>query len=540
MSRSLTLGVLVKRLSSLKVINLVRCSLMLRVLLPVGGLLVAVVAGSVIGVLIKDRETARTALSIKTKLIAEIAGRSAADILWNLDATAGRELLAALAVDPEYVGSAVIDDRGDVFVANGAKFPESGSMIAEKVPVIRNDKGQKKTVGALELRVSTALADETVVREGILLSLIGAGSLVVVCGLLFGILRRSTRPIVALTNAMATLSSGGLDTVIPALDRQDEVGRMAHAVEVFKQNANEVARLNGERDAMKNQAERERFDLLNRMIGQFESTVSSVVTSIAVACTKVGTRTEAMASRMTQAEQNSRAIMQATGSTSDSVQTVASATQELSASIDEITSRVQECATIASITSNAAEGTSGTIAELSEQAKKIGNIVRLIHEIASQTNLLALNATIEAATAGVAGKGFTVVAQEVKSLAAQTASATGEISANVQAIQAATAQAVLEIRQIAEVANRSREITTSISNAIEQQSAATREISSSVSRAASGTQIVAQNVSSAVANITEASAATQELLSASQKLLQEFQMLQDQVRSFVSTVRAAA
>ena len=513
---------------------------MLRVLLPVGGLLVAVVAGSVIGVLIKDRETARTALSIKTKLIAEIAGRSAADILWNLDATAGRELLAALAVDPEYVGSAVIDDRGDVFVANGAKFPESGSIIAEKVPVIRNDKGQKKTVGALELRVSTALADETVVREGILLSLIGAGSLVVVCGLLFGILRRSTRPIVALTNAMATLSSGGLDTVIPALDRQDEVGRMAHAVEVFKQNANEVARLNGERDAMKNQAERERFDLLNRMIGQFESTVSSVVTSIAVACTKVGTRTEAMASRMTQAEQNSRAIMQATGSTSDSVQTVASATQELSASIDEITSRVQECATIASITSNAAEGTSGTIAELSEQAKKIGNIVRLIHEIASQTNLLALNATIEAATAGVAGKGFTVVAQEVKSLAAQTASATGEISANVQAIQAATAQAVLEIRQIAEVANRSREITTSISNAIEQQSAATREISSSVSRAASGTQIVAQNVSSAVANITEASAATQELLSASQKLLQEFQMLQDQVRSFVSTVRAAA
>lgn len=524
----------------LNVFNLVRCSLMLRVLLPVGGLLVAVVAGSVIGVLIKDRETARTALSIKTKLIAEIAGRSAADILWNLDATAGRELLRALAVDPEYVGSAIIDDRGDVFVANGAQFSESGSMIAEKVRVVRNDKGQKKTVGALELRVSTALADENVFREGILLSLIGAGLLVVVCGLLFGILRRSTRPIVALTNAMAKLSSGGLDTIIPALDRQDEVGRMAHAVEVFKQNANEVARLNGERDAMKNQAERDRFDLLNRMVGQFESTVSSVVTSIAVACTKVGTRTEAVASRMTQAEQNSRAIMQATGSTSDSVQTVASAAQELSASIDEITNRVQECATIASITSNAAEGTSGTIAELSEQAQKIGNIVRLIHEIASQTNLLALNATIEAATAGVAGKGFAVVAQEVKSLAAQTASATGEISANVQAIQAATAQAVIEIRQIAEVANRSREITTSISSAIEQQSAATREISSSVSRAASGTQIVAQNVSSAVANITEASAATQELLSASQKLLQEFQMLQDQVRAFVSTVRAAA
>ena len=531
---------MVRRLFYSKAVNLVRCSLMLRVLLPVGGLLVAVIAGSVVGVVIKDRETARTALSIKTRLIAEIAGRSAADIIWNLDAAAGRELLAALAVDPEYVGSAIIDDRGDVFVANGAKSPEVGSLIAERVPVIRTDKGEKKAVGAFELRVSTARADEKVFHASILLSLIGAGSLVVVCGLLFWILRRSTRPIVALTDAMAKLSSGGLDTIIPALDRRDEVGRMAHAVEVFKQNANEVARLNGERDAMKNQAERERFDLLNRMVGQFEATVSSAVMSITVACTKVGARTEAMASRMTRAEQNSQAIMQATGSTSDSVQTVASAAQELSASIDEIANRVQECATMAGVTSNAAEITSGTITELSNQAQKIGSIVRLIHEIASQTNLLALNATIEAATAGVAGKGFTVVAQEVKSLAAQTARATDEISANVQGIQAATAQAVREIRQIAEVANRSRDITTSISAAIEQQSAASREISSSVSCAASGTQIVAQNVSSAVANITEASAATQELLSASQKLLQEFQTLQDQVQAFVSTIRTAA
>jgi len=99
----------------------------------------------------------------------------------------------------------------------------------------------------------------------------------------------------------------------------------------------------------------------------------------------------------------------------------------------------------------------------------------LIHDIASQTDLLALNATIEAARAGEAGKGFAVVASEEKSLARQTARATEEISDNIQAIQVATAQAVDEIRTIAEVANRSREIATGIADTIDEQSTATRE-----------------------------------------------------------------
>ena len=512
---------------------------MLRVLLPIGLLLVVIVAGAVVGVAVKDGATAREALSAKAKLIADIVGRGSADAIWNLDAQLAKASLSSLAVDPDYVGSELSDDHGAPVASDGAKTAASGSLIVEKVPVVRLDGGQRKTIGALELRMSTARADEAIARGSLTLGLIGIAALVVVCGLLFWILKSATRPIVALTDAMAKLSSGELDTGIPALGRADEVGRMAQAVEVFKQNAIEVGRLNAEQEAMTARAERERVELLDRMAGQFESTVSAVLTSVTAACGRMGARAESMAGKMGAAEQSTHTVMQATKTTSDNVQTVAAAAEELSASITEIASRVNDSATIAGDTSSAAEKTSGTIAELSEQAQKIGSIISLIHDIASQTNLLALNATIEAARAGEAGKGFSGVASEVKSLATQTARATDEISENIQAIQAATARAVGEIKTISEVANRAREIATGIAGAVEEQSAATREISSSVSRAASGTQVVAENISTVDENIAEASGAARELLSASHELSSEFRTLEHQVQSFVATVRGA-
>ena len=512
-------------------------SLMLRVLLPIGLLLVVIVAGTVLGVAIKDGIAARESLSAKAKLTADIVSRGSADSIWNLDAQLAKASLSSLAVDSDYVGSELSDDHGTLIASDGAKTTSSGSLIVEKVPVLRLDGGQKKTIGALELRMSTARADAAIARGSLTLGLIGIAALVIVCGLLFWILKSATRPIVALTDAMAKLSSGQLDTDIPALGRRDEVGRMAQAVEVFKQNAIEVGRLNAEQAVMKQRAERDRVALLDRMASEFESTVSVVLINVTQSCAKMGQRAESMAGKMSTAEDSTHTVMQATNTTSDNVQTVAAAAEELSASITEIASRVNDSATIAADTSNAAVQTSGTIAELSVQAQKIGNIISLIHDIASQTNLLALNATIEAARAGEAGKGFAVVASEVKSLANQTARATEEISENIQAIQAATARAVGEIKTIAEVANRSREIATGIAGAVEEQSAATREISSSVSRAAVGTQIVAENIGTVDRNITEANGAARELLSASHDLSNEFQTLESQVQAFVKTVR---
>ena len=528
-----------KRRGSPSMIAIFDRSLMSRVLLPIGALLVAMIAGSVAGVAVNNSHAARAALSAKTKLIADIAGLGAVDAIWNLDAQLAKASLAALAADPDYVGSELSDEHGKALAADGTKQSTFGALIVEKVPVIRLDQGRRQNVGALELRMSTARADAAIAEQTWILALIGAGALVVVCGLLFWILKSATRPIVTLTDVMTKLSSGQLDIKIPALDRADEVGRMAQAVEVFKRNAVEVQRLNADQVITQQRSERERVELLDRMAGQFEATVSAVLASVTLACGRMGDRAESMAGKMVTADQGAHKVMQATNTTSSSVQMVAAASEELSASINEISNRVNDSAAIAVDTSNAAEKTSGTIAELSEQAQKIGSIISLIHNIASQTDLLALNATIEAARAGEAGKGFAIVASEVKSLASQTARATDEISENIQAIQAATARAVLEIRTIAEVAGRSREIAIGIASAIEQQSVATREISASVSCAASGTQVVAENIAAVGESISRASGATRELLSASHELSGEFRTLEDKVQTFVATVRGA-
>ena len=512
-------------------------SMMFRVLLPTGALLVLLVVGSITGMALEDSAAAHAALGAKTRLIADIAARGTAEAIWNVDAQLAKASLAALAADPDYVGSTLADDHGAVLASDGAMQAAQGALIVEKVPVVRIEQGRPSTVGSLELRQSTDRADRAIVTQTWWLAGLGLAALVVVCGLLFWILKRATRPIEALTETMAKLSSGDLAVAIPALDRADEVGRMAQAVAVFKRSAIEVERLNAEQASLKTAAEQDRVALLDRMAGEFESTVSTVLGGVTRSCARMGERAQAMAGKMTAAEASTHTVMRATATTSDNVQAVAAATEELSASITEIANRVNDSAAIAADTSIAAGQTSGTMAELSAQAQKIGSIISLIHDIASQTNLLALNATIEAARAGEAGKGFAVVASEVKSLASQTARATDEIAENVQAIQAATARAVGEIRAIAEVADRAREIATGIAGAVEEQSAATREISSSVSHAASGTQVVAENIRTVDENIVDAGNGTRDLLAASRELANEFGMLETQVQAFVATVR---
>ena len=518
--------------------SFVNRSLMFRVLLPIGGLLVALVGSSITGVALKESAAAHAVLGAKTRLIADIAARGTAEAIWNVDAQLAKASLAALAADPDYVGSMLTDDHGVVLASDGATQASEGALIVEKVPVTRIEQGRQSTVGSLELRLSTARADRAIAVATCWLAGFGLAALVVVCGLLLWILKRATRPIEALTETMAKLSSGDLYVAIPALDRADEVGRMAQAVAVFKRNAIEVERLNAEQASLKAAAERDRIALLDRMASEFESTVSAMLGGVTRSCARMGERAQAMADKMTAAEASTHTVMRATAATSDNVQTVAAATEELSASIGEIANRVNDSAAIAADTSNAAEQTSITMAELSTQAQKIGNVISLIHDIASQTNLLALNATIEAARAGEAGKGFAVVASEVKSLASQTARATDEIAENIQAIQTATARAVGEIRAIAEVADRAREIATDIAGAVEEQSTATREISSSVSHAASGTQVVTENIRTVDEHIVDAGNGTRDLLAASRELAEEFGMLETQVQAFVATVRS--
>jgi methyl-accepting chemotaxis protein len=356
-------------------------------------------------------------------------------------------------------------------------------------------------------------------------------SLVVVLGV--------ARALAGMKVAMSRLAAGDTSADIPGLHRKDEVGAMAVAVRVFKENMNETERLRGEQESTKAQTEAQRRQAMLDLADRFEKGVGSVVDGVGAAVDQLQSTAQSMSATAAETSRQSGAVASASEQTTQNVQTVAAATEELSASIGQINSQVAESSRIITVAVAQANDTNGKVASLAEAARRIGEVVGLINEIASQTNLLALNATIEAARAGEAGKGFAVVASEVKALAAQTAGATDEIAGQVRAIQDATTSSAEAIESIAATISRVSEISTAIASAVEQQGAATREISRSVQQAAQGTS----EVSSGIVNVTQVSgrtgAAAAEVLDASNELGKKGLQLKDQVHEFLRTVRAS-
>ena len=336
---------------------------------------------------------------------------------------------------------------------------------------------------------------------------------------------------------MQQLAGGQLDVAIPALSRRDEIGRIARAVEVFKQNAVEVRRLGEAQRRSTEDAEKQRAALLDTMARTFEAGVSGVINEVRSSCTDVEDKARRMAEQMQSANGSGQAVVHATAETTNSVQIVAAAAEQLYASVREIAQRVTESATIAGDTAIAAQNSTGTIKQLADQVQQINNIVGLITTIASQTNLLALNATIESARAGEAGRGFAVVANEVKRLAAMTAQATDEITRNIGEVQTSARLVVNEITHISAIATQSREIASSISAAVEEQSSATSEISKSIAHAAAGVRSVADNIADVGKNVMDADSLSRGVLSATVVLGGEFGKLQEQVGNFLTTVR---
>ncbi|MBC7580322.1 MAG: methyl-accepting chemotaxis protein, partial [Tardiphaga sp.] len=238
-------------------------------------------------------------------------------------------------------------------------------------------------------------------------------------------------------------------------------------------------------------------------------------------------------------EQLTTLVAAASEEASTNVQSVASATEEMASSVNEISRQVQDSARIASEAVVQAQTTNDRVAELAKAAARIGDVVELINTIAGQTNLLALNATIEAARAGEAGRGFAVVASEVKALAEQTARATGEISQQINGIQAATRESVNAIREIGDTIGRMSEIASTIASAVEEQGAATQEISRNVQQAAQGTQQVSANITDVQRGASETGSASSKVLTAAKSLSGESARLKLEVSKFLSSVRAA-
>jgi methyl-accepting chemotaxis protein len=388
-----------------------------------------------------------------------------------------------------------------------------------------------KTTADTESLISTTVTTQEIVAVA-----------AVVLGLLiaFLIARGIIKPLSGLTSGMQELAAGNFGVVLPGLDRKDEVGDMAQAVESFKVKAAEKARDEAEAKVQHDQiAAKQRNADMIKLADSFEGAVGEIIETVSSASTELEASAGTLTSTAARAQELTTMVAAASEEASTNVQSVASATEELTSSVNEISRQVQESARMAGDAVGQARKTNDRVGELSKAAARIGDVVELINTIAGQTNLLALNATIEAARAGDAGRGFAVVASEVKALAEQTAKATGEIGQQITGIQAATQDSVNAIKEISGTIEKLSEISSTIAAAVEEQGAATQEISRNVQQAAQGTQQVSSNITDVQRGASETGSASSQVLSAAQSLSSDSNRLKLEVGKFLNAVRAA-
>jgi methyl-accepting chemotaxis protein len=413
-----------------------------------------------------------------------------------------------------------------------------GHPAAIYVGQIKNYAGAPVAVLVLVKDTTTYEAAASAALRNLLL---GTGGVLLLAILVAIVLSRGiTRPLAAITGTMHRLSGGDTEVAIPGRERRDELGTMAGALDIFRQNIVESRRLREEQEAAKAQAEADKKAALRAMADRFELDVKSVVGDVSRSATEVQNSAGEITASVSDSSRQTTAAAAASEEASAAVQTVASAAEELAASIVEIGRQVQHSTDVAGKAVAKAEQTTAKVNDLAQAGQKIGDVLRLIGAIAKQTNLLALNATIEAARAGEAGKGFAVVASEVKGLATQTAKATEEIANQVNAIQLATKECVGAIGEISATIGEISATATTIAAAVEEQGAATREIARNVQQAASGTTAVAGNVAGASRAAQQSSEVADRVGTVSTTLNQLSGALFERVETFLARMREAA
>ncbi len=455
-------------------------------------------------------------------------------------AAPGAEQALLASIEKSWTSYKELSDRLVVLLKDG-NFVQAVAVLDDSNPAM--NEFRKNLQADIDLNVTTG--DRAAVDGAALADSADMWIIITLCALAFlcavigwVMVRTLSKPLSAMTSSMRRLADRDMTIIIPSVGRGDEIGAMAGAVQVFKDNMIKAAQLAAEQDIERGVKEQRAARLHSLVLG-FEVKAAQMVGSLAAESTELEATAKSMTGTAAQTDKQAATVAVAAEEASAGVQTVAAAAEELAASISEISRQVTQSARITDQAVVDSKRTDSIVRALAEGAEKIGHVMGLIANIAGQTNLLALNATIEAARAGDAGKGFAVVATEVKSLATQTAKATEEIGVQIGQIQAATKEAVAAIHSITDTIEEVSTIATSIAAAVEEQGAATSEIARNVQETARATQDVTVNISGVSRASNETGAAAGQVLTAAGDLSRQAEQLSAEVDSFLAEVRAA-
>ncbi|GAB5388157.1 MAG: HAMP domain-containing methyl-accepting chemotaxis protein [Alphaproteobacteria bacterium] len=343
-----------------------------------------------------------------------------------------------------------------------------------------------------------------------------------------------------MTRRLEELAEGDLDSAVPHQDMKDEIGRAARAVEHCRATLADSERKSREAaEAARAEAEAASKHLTD-CAQHFEKVAGTLVQEVATGAAQVSASADTMSNTAEDASKRAEGAATSAVEASGSTQAIAAAVEEMSATVREISTQVQQAASTSQGAVEQADHTGGVIRSLSGAAQQIGDVVSLITDIAEQTNLLALNATIEAARAGEAGKGFAVVASEVKSLAEQTQKATEQIASQIGSIQSSTDEAVGAIEGISGTIGNLSEISAAIAAAVEEQEVTTVEVSNNVQRAALGNEELAGAVEHLGRSVDTTRSGADDLRCASTSLRGGTEELAREVETFLDVVRKSA